>query len=72
MITMMTIITLILMIMMILIMMMMCVTAVKLPQVVKIVLGQSGAGIDVRGVSLELIAVLSSLAYSAAMGFPFR
>ncbi|KAI0208820.1 Mannose-P-dolichol utilization defect 1 protein [Lamellibrachia satsuma] len=44
---------------------------VKLPQIAKIIIGNSGEGINVRGVTLELVAALSSLAYSAAKGFPF-
>ena len=44
---------------------------VKIPQIVKLVSAQSGAGISFASYLLETVAYLITLAYSARSGFPF-
>ncbi|KAK6195584.1 hypothetical protein SNE40_000985 [Patella caerulea] len=44
---------------------------VKLPQVIKIISAKSAEGISMPAVTLEIVAITSSLAYGYANGFPF-
>ncbi|CAB3231339.1 unnamed protein product [Arctia plantaginis] len=44
---------------------------VKVPQILKILKNNSGEGINVYGVYLELFAITANFAYSYVMGFPF-
>ncbi|KAH6937402.1 hypothetical protein HPB50_000049 [Hyalomma asiaticum] len=47
-------------------------TLVKVPQIVKIVQTQSGEGISVTSVLMELIGMTATAAYSYAQRYPFR
>ncbi|KAK8786183.1 hypothetical protein V5799_007452, partial [Amblyomma americanum] len=47
------------------------VCAVKVPQIVKIVQTQSGEGISVTSVLMELMGMTATAAYSYAMRYPF-
>ncbi|XP_038050419.1 mannose-P-dolichol utilization defect 1 protein-like [Patiria miniata] len=44
---------------------------VKLPQIVKIIMSKSGAGINVMAVTFELTAISFTWAYAVANSFPF-
>ena len=44
----------------------------KVPQIVKILNSKSAEGISIASVTLELVAVASTLAYGYANDFPFR
>ncbi len=45
---------------------------VKIPQVLKIWRAKSAEGINIISVTLEVIALMSTLAYGFANKFPFR
>ena len=45
---------------------------VKVPQIIKLLTSQSGAGISLLSYALETSALLTTLAYSARNGFPFN
>lgn len=47
-------------------------SAVKLPQIVKIVRAQSAEGLSFHSVLLELLAITGTMVYSVANSFPFR
>lgn len=47
-------------------------SVVKIPQIIKILSSQSGAGISSLSYALETSALLTTLAYSARNGFPFN
>jgi len=45
---------------------------VKVPQIVKLYRAQSGEGISIIGLMMELFAMTASIAYSYRNEFPFR
>lgn len=47
-------------------------TTVKLPQILKIIAGKSGAGLSMPSIYLELAAITASCAYGFAAQYPFR
>lgn len=47
-------------------------TLVKVPQIVKIVRNKSAEGINIFGVSLELVAIIIYMSYNFVRGFPFN
>ena len=47
-------------------------SVVKVPQIIKLLSSQSGAGISFLSYALETSALLTTLAYSARNGFPFN
>lgn len=47
-------------------------SVVKIPQIIKLLSSQSGAGISFLSYALETSALLTTLAYSARNGFPFN
>ena len=47
-------------------------SVVKVPQIIKLLNSQSGAGISFLSYALETSALLTTLAYSARNGFPFN
>ena len=47
-------------------------SVVKVPQIIKLLSSQSGAGISFLSYALEISALLTTLAYSARNGFPFN
>ena len=49
-----------------------CSIAVKIPQVLKILMNKSAEGISIWGVLMELFAVTAATAYCFVQEFPFR
>jgi len=45
---------------------------VKVPQIVKLYRAQSGEGINVLGLMMELFGMVANIAYSYRNEFPFR
>nr|CAD7193980.1 unnamed protein product [Timema douglasi] len=47
-------------------------SAVKVPQILKILQNKSAKGLSIWSILLDLFAITSSVAYQFNMGFPFR